>query len=62
MKKVFSVEALKLDKNSPPTTTALSIASGWTQECEGLTEEELNAIGYEVQDNWMIEVEDNNES
>ena len=30
---------------------------GWYAECEGKTEEEIEAMGYGVDKNWMVEVD-----
>lgn len=29
----------------------------WVKKCEGLTEEEMNKIGFATLDEWMVEVE-----
>lgn len=31
----------------------------WPDDCDGLTEEEMNEIGYDTEDVWMVEVNNN---
>lgn len=53
MKKVFSkkkyCEVIEQKENE---------VSSWVNKCDGLTEEEINKLGYGVIDEWMIEAED----
>ena len=60
MKKVFSVEKFKESMKSFGYVKTIidCYLANWANECEGLTEEEMNKLGYRTGDNWMIEVEE----
>lgn len=54
MKKVFSMEKfLKWRERFG--------SKEWWEICDGLTEEEISKLGYTTSDNWMVEVEDEQE-
>lgn len=65
MKKVFSKEKwikkeiltnnFPINKNEIDELVELL---GWPNECDGLTEEEMNKLGYLTRQNWMVEVEE----
>lgn len=33
-------------------------SKGWLEKCEGLTPEEMNALGYDYDNNWLVEKND----
>lgn len=64
MKKVFSKEKYDqlirsdfylIDKNK---IDELIEEIGWINICDGLTEEEMNKLGYLTHKDWMVEVEE----
>ena len=60
MKKVFSLKKFQeWYKTSELRKIMFNVnCELWANECDGLTEEEMNKLGYETSDNWMIEVEE----
>lgn len=53
MKKVFSKK--KFMKEAKLTEDKIG---KWVDDCDGLTEEEMNKLGFRTSKKWMIEVED----
>lgn len=59
MKKVFNIQKYILDRLDEDYNLSYIISNiGWAIECIDLTEEECNAKGYLVDDDYMVEVED----
>ncbi|MCK9470142.1 MAG: hypothetical protein M0Q88_00120 [Bacilli bacterium] len=58
-KKVFSVRKFieRLLTHSDAELIA-TLKSGWYLDCDNLTEEEMNCLGYATNDGWMIEVKE----
>ena len=52
--KVFSKEMYERWMNENGCATS---NSGWVDECDGLTEEEMNKRGYQTEEKWMVERE-----
>lgn len=39
----------------------INATDDWSNNCDGLTEEEIKKLHYTITDDWMIEVDDNDE-
>lgn len=55
--KVFSLKKFKADKACPTSVKLTGLRSGWTQESNGKTAEEMKAMGYSTHEDWMVEKE-----
>lgn len=58
--KVFSVEKFKkvLREAGVPEDKIQAHVNCWANDCEGLTEEEMNKVGNCCSDSWMVEKEE----
>ena len=62
MKKVFSVRKyIEWLLTRSDVELIASIKIGWCFDCVNLTEEEMNSLGYTTKNEWMIEVDEEND-
>lgn len=63
-RKVFSKEKFIKNMRQNPNVSQerlqsmLNDTEHWSNDCEGLTKEKINEMGYGISDGWMIEVDD----
>lgn len=58
MKKVFNRKKCIEDIGIEEYYNSFEDNSSWIDECHGLTTEEIKKLGYEIEEKWMVEVED----
>lgn len=61
MKKVFSKERFIESMGYEEYKKTIFPDGSYVDECDGLTKEEMEELGYFTDEDWMIEVEEENE-
>lgn len=47
-------EVIRVVYNEKHAERVIEDAKGWTNECEGLTPEEMNELGYNCEITWLV--------